>query len=88
MVEAAKSYVRTVLRNLPDEQIEVPGTEELSQLANPYDPSLGYTDDEEDKPYDPWEDDALDPDAADEPVSEFLDMDALRRRQAEKTGRA
>lgn len=84
MSEATRSYVRTVLRNLPDEEVEVPGSEELGQLENPYDPSQGYADGEEEKPYDPWEDDELGPDAGVGGQAEFLDIEALRRRNAER----
>lgn len=79
MDDAARSYVRTVLRNLPDEQVEVPGSGEIGQLQNPYDPSQGYVDEEDEgKPYDPWEDDAA---AADDvPDQGFLDIEALRRK--------
>ncbi|QDP98159.1 DUF4032 domain-containing protein [Microlunatus elymi] len=81
MIEAAKSYVRTVLRNLPDEQVEVPGRAELAELANPYDPSQGYADEEdEEKPYDPWEDDDLGPDAGVSAAPDFLDIEALRQK--------
>lgn len=92
MSEATKSYVRTVLRNLPDEQVEVPGSEELGRLENPYDPSQGYADGEQDKPYDPWEDDDLGPAAGDGQAAAIdpnrLDIDALRRRSAEREKQA
>ncbi|MBO0812921.1 MAG: DUF4032 domain-containing protein, partial [Microlunatus sp.] len=84
LIEATKSYVRNVLQNLPDEQVEVPGSDELSRLENPYDPSQGYADGEEQKPYDPWEDDALGPDAGADEQPDFLDIEALRRRNAER----
>jgi hypothetical protein len=84
MLEAAKSYVGTVLRNLPDEQVEVPGSDELTQLENPFDPSQGYADGELDKPYDPWEDDNLGPDADADETHDFLDIEALRRRKADR----
>lgn len=78
LVEAAKSYVQTVLHRLPDEQLEVPGVSEMSQLENPYDPSQGFADDHEDQPYDPWED-GLGSGATDSEGPELLDIDALRR---------
>ncbi|QGN33708.1 DUF4032 domain-containing protein [Microlunatus sp. Gsoil 973] len=89
MPEAARSYVRTVLRNLPDEQIEVPDGDELSRLENPYDPSQGYADGDGDKPYDPWEDGDLSPETGTggpEPAFDpnRLDIEALRRRSAER----
>lgn len=81
MVDATKSYVRAVLEHLPDEQVEVPGSGEIGQLENPYDPSQGYLEDQdEDKPYDPWEDDVDESDAV--PESSFLDIEALRRKAA------
>lgn len=85
MLDAAASYVRSVLQNLPDERVEVPGSAELSQLRDPYDPSQGYVDDgadedDEDKPYDPWEDDDLGPQAEDPAASGYLDIEALRRK--------
>ena len=79
--EAAQSYVRSVLKHRPDERVEVPGSEELTQLQNPYDPSQGFIDDEGEKPYDPWEDDNLGPDAETAgAAADFLDIDALRRK--------
>src|SRR4029453_2629457 len=57
MEDAAKSYVNTVLRGLPDEEVAVSALESMGPLANPFDPSQGFADDEE-KPYDPWEDGA------------------------------
>ena len=86
MDEAVRSYVRTVLRNLPDEQVEVPDGDELSRLENPYDPSQGYADDDGDKPYDPWEDgDAAAGDGSDPGFDpNHLDIEALRRRSAER----
>lgn len=85
LIDAAKSYVRTVLHQLPDEEVEVPGTDEMRQLENPYDPSQGFADDvsteDEDKPYDPWEDDLPAEDGA-PGAAELLDIDALRRKAA------
>lgn len=78
LLEAAKGYVQTVLRDLPDEQLEVPGVSEMSQLENPYDPSQGFADDHEDQPYDPWED-GLGSGATESEGPELLDIDALRR---------
>ncbi len=88
MIEAARSFVRTVLKNLPDEQVEVPGSDEMTQLENPYDPSQGYADDTGDKPYDPWEDDAQQAEAGEQPATDFLDIAALRRRQSDRTRRS
>lgn len=76
VVEAAQGYVRDVLANLPDEAemtLAAPGER---QLLNPYDPSQGFADDAEDKPYDPWEDAANAPDVPE--LGGFLDIAALR----------
>jgi hypothetical protein len=77
MEEAAQSYVNTVLRGLPDEEIAVSTMESTGPLANPFDPSQGFADDDSNEPYDPWEDDAAEPDA-DEPAAAYLDIAALR----------
>jgi Domain of unknown function (DUF4032) len=77
MEEAAESYVSTVLRELPDEELEVSGLESMGPLVSPYDPSQGFVDEDDEKPYDPWEDEAGQ--AADEkPVTAYLDIAALR----------
>ena len=81
VVEAAKSYMETVLENLPDEQIALSAMESMGPLANPFDPSQGYVDDEEEKPYDPWEDGAEEDGDDDEaPAAAYLDIAALRAR--------
>lgn len=77
LLDAARSYVRTVLHRLPDEELEVPGVNEMSRLENPYDPSEGFVDDD-DEPYDPWEE-SIEPDSATAGGAEWLDIDALRR---------
>jgi len=79
LLEAAQRYVHDVLGSLPDEQIALSAMTALGPLANPYDPSQGYEDDDESVPYDPWEDDeaAADDDDAAAP-SGFLDIAALR----------
>ena len=61
MEEAAQSYMNTVLRGLPDEAIAVSAMESMGPLANPFDPSLGFADEEYERPYDPWEDEASAP---------------------------
>ena len=58
MEEAAQSYMNTVLHGLPDEEIAVSAMESMGPLANPFDPSQGFADDDHEKPYDPWEDEA------------------------------
>jgi hypothetical protein len=76
MAEAASSYVDTVLHGLPDEEIAVSAMESTGPLANPFDPSHGFADDDSEKPYDPWEDEAAD--AEEEPAAAYLDIAALR----------
>lgn len=77
--DATRGYVRDVLTALPDERVDpsmAPVLEEGGRkLANPFDPSKGYADedDDEDVPYDPWED----VEEAPEP-SGYLDIAALR----------
>ena len=78
MEEAARSYMRTVLQDLPDEAIAVSAMESMGPLANPFDPSLGFADEEYERPYDPWEDEAAEPEK--EPAEAYLDIAALRAR--------
>jgi Domain of unknown function (DUF4032) len=78
MEEASQSYVNTVLRGLPDEEIAVSTMESMGPLANPYDPSQGFADEMSDKPYDPWEDEAAESDEQEKPASAYLDIAALR----------
>ncbi|GAA1834218.1 DUF4032 domain-containing protein [Microlunatus capsulatus] len=80
--EAAQSYVDDVLQNLPDEQIALSAMESMGPLANPFDPSQGFVDDEAEKPYDPWEDDGEAPGGDEPPAREYLDIAALRARAA------
>lgn len=76
MLEAVQGYIADVLRGLPDEVIGASGQTEDRQLANPYDPSQGYVDDDEGPlPPDPWET------GEDVDVRPFLDIDALRTRK-------
>jgi hypothetical protein len=77
MEEAAQSYVNTVLRGLPDEKVAVAAMESERPLTNPFDPSQGFADEEDDTPYDPWEDEAASS-TDDEPAS--FDIAALRAR--------
>jgi Domain of unknown function (DUF4032) len=78
MEEAAQSYVNTVLRGLPDEAVAVAATEPMGPLANPFDPSQGFADEEDERPYDPWEDEAAESEAEQEPAAAYLDIAALR----------
>ncbi|GAB3743555.1 DUF4032 domain-containing protein [Microlunatus parietis] len=82
MIDAIESYVSTVLRGLPDEAIVSATGDDGPALANPYDPSQGFADDDETKPYDPWEDGDEAPEAGPEATSDFLDIAALRRKAA------
>jgi hypothetical protein len=51
----------------------------MGPLANPFDPSQGFTDEEYEKPYDPWEDGEEAPGVDDvEPETNYLDIAALR----------
>jgi hypothetical protein len=77
MEEAAQSYVNTVLRGLPDEKLAVSAMESERPLTNPFDPSQGFADEEDDMPYDPWEDEA---EASTEQESAYFDIAALRAR--------
>jgi hypothetical protein len=52
--------------------------ESMGPLANPFDPSQGFVDDESEEPYDPWEDTATDSENPVEPASAYLDIAALR----------
>ena len=76
--KAAQSYIETVLRRLPDEEIALSAVEAMGPLANPFDPSQGFTDEEYEKPYDPWEDGEEAPGAEEEPATGYLDIAALR----------
>jgi Domain of unknown function (DUF4032) len=84
MEEAAKSYMNTVLQGLPDEEIAFSAMESMGLLANQFDPSQGFADDDEEKPYDPWEDDAAESEAEEEPALNYLDIAALRRARSKK----
>jgi Domain of unknown function (DUF4032) len=77
--KAAQSYIDTVLRRLPDEEVALSAVEAMGPLANPFDPSQGFADDEYEEPYDPWEDGAAAPGAEEElPATDYLDIAALR----------
>jgi len=59
--DAISGYIHDVLRALPDEAMRedtILPVVEGATLINPYDPSMGYADDDDlPPPYDPWEDD-------------------------------
>ncbi|MGI8456666.1 MAG: DUF4032 domain-containing protein [Propionibacteriaceae bacterium] len=79
IMDAANDFVDTVLKKLPDEAMAMPSLENMGLLANPLDPSQGFADDEQEKPYDPWEDDDADDTAEPETgPNSFLDIAALR----------
>jgi hypothetical protein len=84
--EAAQSYMDTVLQNLPDEQIALSAMESMGPLANPFDPSQGFVDDESDRPYDPWEDDEGGEAEEEAPAGGYLDIRALRAKAAGQAG--
>ena len=78
--EAADGYIHEILSNLPDEKLG--DLQPMSgELVNKYDPSQGFIEDEADKPYDPWEDEANAPDV---PVVMGFDINALRAKAAAK----
>ncbi|WP_416046587.1 DUF4032 domain-containing protein [Propioniciclava soli] len=80
LTEAVHGYIHDVLAVLPDEVIsnEFVGAGSRT-LLNPYDPSQGFADDEEEEeaPFDPWEAAASDPDF--ESLPAVFDIDALRK---------
>ncbi|MDN5985807.1 MAG: DUF4032 domain-containing protein, partial [Propionibacterium sp.] len=80
---ATQGYIRDILRNLPDEAMVRDAMVQVQegdnrQLANPYDPSLGYADDDDLPPvHDPWEDAAQDVDVS---QLNHFDINELRAR--------
>ena len=76
MEDAAQSYMNTVLLGLPDEALAVSAMESMGPLTNPFDPSQGVADEEDEKPYDPWEDESAD--TEEKPDAAYLDIAALR----------
>ncbi len=57
--------------------------ESMGPLANPYDPSQGYLDDEADRPYDPWEDgDDAPEEETESALGGYFDIAALRARRS------
>lgn len=80
LTEAVQGYIRDVLTALPDEahsNLDMAAVGEAAHLANPYDPSQGFVEDE-DLPEDPWETEAYAPGT--ELLPDRLDIEALRRR--------
>ena len=79
LLDATHGYIHDVLQRLPDEAMtDTKDIGDERQLANPYDPSQGFVDDEGPMPVDPWET-AADDEPANGPG--FLDIDALRARR-------
>ncbi len=79
--EAASGYIQEILSTLPDEQLA--NVDPIGgQLVDKFDPSKGFVEENEtEKPYDPWEDGANDPDL---PVMQGFDIAALRAKAAAK----
>lgn len=75
LAEAAQRYIDEILRTKPDEALT--SVDVMGPLANPYDPSMGYIDDDDTVPYDPWEAEAEEVDPAE---ANFFDINALRAR--------
>ena len=75
--EAVEGYINDVLVNLPDEKMTDTIPPESAEPINPYDPSLGYKDGEDDLPpvEDPWEKGLEDVDLNE---LNFFDIDKLR----------
>jgi len=81
--DAVQGYIHDVLRGLPDEAMsENLGAADDRELVNPYDPSQGFVDEAEEPPFDPWGAAAVAPGT--ELLPDVLDIDALRRREAER----
>jgi len=78
MEKAATSYMNTVLHGLPDEEIAFSAMESMGPLANQFDPSQGFADEEQEKPYDPWEDEAAESEVEEQSAAGYLDIAALR----------
>ncbi|SER89219.1 Lipopolysaccharide kinase (Kdo/WaaP) family protein [Propionibacterium cyclohexanicum] len=84
LTEAMRGYIKDVLRNLPDEVMSRAALVQVQngdtrQLANPYDPSMGFaTDEEEPAVHDPWEEAAQDVDIS---SLDHFDIDALRAKK-------
>ena len=83
--DAAQSYISTVLHRLPDEAVAFSTEETMVGLANPFDPSQGFADGNDEKPYDPWEDNDEGPGEDEEPAAAYLDIAALRARTSKPT---
>ncbi|MBK8461904.1 MAG: DUF4032 domain-containing protein [Nigerium sp.] len=85
LTEAVHGYIRDVLSGLPDEALAASTTASADEggreLLNPFDPSQGFADDDEDGfTDDPWESEAHEPGTA--LLPDRFDVEALRRRSA------
>ena len=77
--EAAATYIEEILTTLPDELLGDLATVG-GELRDKYDPSKGFVDEDDDEePYDPWEDGANDPDVE---LRDTFDIFALRAKAA------
>ena len=80
--EAAADYIKEILSTLPDERLGDLEPVTGGTLLDKYDPSKGFVDeDDNDKPFDPWEDAANDPET---PLLQTFDIAALRAKAAKK----
>lgn len=83
--EAAATYIEEILTTLPDELLGDLATVG-GELRDKYDPSKGFVDEDDDEePYDPWEDGANDPDVE---LRDTFDIFALRAKAAAKEKKA
>lgn len=83
LTEAMPGYIHDILRQLPDEKLSrdsiIAVDDESQRLVNPYDPSMGFVEDnDQPPPFDPWEAAAEDVDVK---AANFLDISALRARK-------
>ena len=81
LTEAVQGYIRDVLSVLPDEVLSsdvLAPAGDSRQLLNPFDPSQGFVDDEDEPPFDPWEAESYSPGT--EVLPDHVDIEALRRR--------
>ncbi len=83
--EAAATYIEEILTTLPDELLGDLATVG-GELRDKYDPSKGFVDEDDDEePYDPWEEGANDPDVE---LRDTFDIFALRSKAAAKEKKA
>ncbi len=84
LTEAVHGYIHDVLSALPDEELAsttaAPLHEGGRELLNPFEPSYGFADDEDEEVEDPWQTEAHEPGTA--LLPDHLDIEELRRRAA------